>query len=82
MLVKEKIISLSQLQKNPSRALEGDIIRIVRSGKEIGIFFSKDEFEDLMEEQLSINPRFKRELSRLIKQSTKKKRMPLRKFLA
>lgn len=51
VLGKEKIISLSELQKNPSKALDGDIIRIVRNGKEIGIFMSKDEFGDFLEEQ-------------------------------
>lgn len=81
-LIKEKVVSLSQLQKNPSRALEGDIIRIVRSGKDIGIFFSKQEFEDLMEEYLPLKPQFKRELERLIKKSKKKTNVPLKRFLA
>ena len=46
---------LSELQKNPSKALDADIVRIVKNGKEVGIFMSKEEFEDLMEEHLSIN---------------------------
>ena len=51
-LLKEKIVSLSELQRNPSRALNADIVRIVRSGKELGIFMKRAEFEDLLEEQL------------------------------
>jgi len=59
ILAKEKIISLSELQKNPIRALDASIVRIVKNGKEIGVFFSKEEFEDFLEERLPYKIEFK-----------------------
>lgn len=77
VLGKEKIISLSEIQKNPAKALTGDIIRIVKNGKEIGIFMSKQEFEDFIEETLSYKAEFKKDLNAAIKQSKKAKPEPL-----
>jgi hypothetical protein len=77
-LIKEKIVSLSQLQRNPSRALSADIVRIVKSGHEIGIFFSKEEFEDLIEEQLSLKNSFQKELKKTLLKSKRGKLTPLR----
>ncbi len=62
ILYREKIVSLSQIQRNPSLALSGDIIRIVKNGKEIGIFFSKEEYDDLIEEHMEIKPEFKKKI--------------------
>lgn len=62
LLAKEKIVPLSDLQKNPSKALNSRIVRITKNGKEFGIFFSKEEFEDLMEEQMDLNPKFQKDL--------------------
>ncbi len=81
LLLKEKIISLSELQKNPSKALEGDIIRIVKNGKEIGIFMSKEEFEDIMEEYLPLNPAFEKDLKKSIAGTKRKNLTPLRDIL-
>lgn len=64
ILAKEKIVSLSELQRNPAKALAGSIVRIVKNGKEIGIFLSREEFEDLMEEQMEIKPELKKELEK------------------
>lgn len=77
LLGKEKIISLSEIQKNPGKALDGDIIRIVKNGKEIGIFMSKNEFEDFIEETLALKPSFKKELDATLKHSKKSKLLPL-----
>lgn len=71
ILGKEKIVSLSELQKNPGKALDGNIIRIVKNGKEIGIFFSIEEFEDFIEEQLPLKESFKKELDKAIKKKGK-----------
>lgn len=81
ILAREKIISLSELQKNPSKALTGDIIRIVKNGKEIGIFMSKEEFEDFMEETMSLKPAFTTELKKAVLNSKKTKLHPLEKLL-
>ena len=81
ILAKEKIISLSELQKNPSRALNADIVRIVKNGKEIGIFLSKEEFEDLVEEGLPLKKSFKKELNESIEKSKKEKLKPLKEIL-
>ncbi len=73
VLKKEKIVSLSELQKNPGKALEGDIIRIVKNGKEIGIFMSKEEYEDFVEESMPLKKDFKDELEKAVKESKSKK---------
>jgi len=62
ILSKEKIVSLSEIQKNPGKALQGDIIRIVKNGQEIGIYMSKEQFEDFVEEMLPLKKEFKEEL--------------------
>ena len=79
-LLKEKIVSLSELQRNPSRALNADIVRIVRSGKELFIFMKRAEFEDLLEEQLPLKTAFRSELDSAIKKSKSKKRMVKKKL--
>lgn len=71
ILGKEKIVTLSQLQKNPAKALNAEIVRIVKNGKEIGIFFTKDEFEDLIEENLPLHPDFKKKLDKSLKKVKK-----------
>lgn len=73
VLTREKIISISELQKNPGKALDADIVRIVKNGKEIGIFMSKEEFEDFVEENLSLKQEFKNELEGAVKESKSKK---------
>ena len=78
ILGKEKIISLSDMQKNPGKALDGDIVRIVKNGKEIGIFMSKAQFEDFIEETLSLKADFEKELKNAIKNSKQSKMTPLR----
>jgi PHD/YefM family antitoxin component YafN of YafNO toxin-antitoxin module len=81
-LIKEKIVSLSELQKNPFKALNAKIVRIVKNGKEIGIFMTKEEFEDFIEEQLPLKSSFKAELKKAIKESKKgKKLLPLKTIL-
>ena len=71
VLNKEKIVSMSQLQKNPAQALNADIVRIVKNGKEIGIFMSKEEFEDFIEEHLEIKPEVKKALNKAVQKSKK-----------
>ena len=73
ILGREKIVSLSEMQKNPGKALEGDIIRIVKNGKEIGIFMSKAQFEDFIEETLLLKPDFQKELTAALKRSREAK---------
>ncbi len=53
ILSKEKIVSLSEIQRNPGKALSGEIVRIVKNGKEIGIFFSKAQCGDIFHSQKS-----------------------------
>lgn len=81
ILSKEKIVSLSELQKNPSKALDGDIVRIVKNGKEIGIFMSKEEFEDFLEEHLEVKKSFKDALEKALRKSKKEKLRPVSEIL-
>ncbi len=78
VLLQEKIVSLSELQRNPSRALDAGIVRIVKSGKEMGIYFQKDQFEDLLEEHLELKSTFKKELTQLVAKSKKGRRHALK----
>jgi len=78
VLLREKIVSLSALQRNPSRALDAAIVRIVKSGKELGIFFQKDQFEDILEEHLELQPSFRKDLKRLVSKSRKSRRFSLK----
>ncbi len=73
VLSREKIVSLSEMQKNPAKALDGDIVRIVKNGKVIGIFMSKEQFEDFIEEIAALKPSFKAELDSVIKKGKKLK---------
>ena len=81
VLQKEKIISVSELQKNPIKALDAKIVRIVKNGKEIGIFMSKEEFEDFLEENLNFKNSFKKELDKSLKQAAKGSVVPLKEIL-
>ena len=81
ILSKEKIVSFSELQKNPAKALDANIVRIVKNGKEMGIFLSKAEFEDLVEESLALKPDFKKELYVVVKKSKKGKLTSLKSIL-
>lgn len=77
VLAREKIISLSELQKNPSKALDADIVRIAKNGKEIGIFMSKEEFEDFVEEQLPVKRDFQERFKESVRESKEGKAIPL-----
>lgn len=73
ILAKEKVVSLSALQKNPSKALDAPIVRIMKNGDEIGIFMSKEEFEDFLESQMDYRDDFVRELDEADRESRKEK---------
>jgi len=77
VLAKEKIVSISALQKNPSKALDAAIVRIVKNGEEIGIYMSKAEFEDFIEEHLPLKKNFVKELDSAVKSSKSRKRKSL-----
>ncbi len=49
LLAREGVASIRDIQKNPSKALQG-ITRVVRGSKTIGFFFSNEELEELMED--------------------------------
>lgn len=49
VLGRERIASIREIQRNPSRALRG-ITRVVRGSKTIGMFFSNEEIDDLLED--------------------------------
>lgn len=49
ILGRERIASIREIQRNPSRALCG-ITRVVRGSKTVGFFFDNDEIEDLLED--------------------------------
>lgn len=60
-LADERIASIREIQKNPSRMLQG-ITRVTRGSRTIGFFLSNDDFADLVESQeaLTSKPFLKR----------------------
>lgn len=81
VLSKERIVSLSELQKNPGKMLDAPIVRIVKNGKEIGIFMNKEEFEDFVEEHLPLKETFRDELETAVNHSKKGKVASLKSLL-
>ncbi len=77
VLSREKIVSLSELQRNPGKALDADIVRIMNHSTTVGIFMSLEEFEDFMEEQLPLKESFKKKLDKAIRNSKKEKLIPI-----
>lgn len=61
MLADERVASIREIQKNPSRMLRG-ITRVMRGSTTIGFFLSNDDFVDLVENQeaLASKPFLKR----------------------
>ena len=49
LLAREGVASIRDIQKNPSKALQG-ITRVVRGSNTIGFFFSNDEMIELLED--------------------------------
>lgn len=59
ILAQESVASIRDIQKNPSKALQG-ITRVVRGGKTVGFFFSNEELGDLLEDiEAFSSPAFK-----------------------
>ncbi|MFH0820250.1 MAG: hypothetical protein V1908_00600 [Candidatus Peregrinibacteria bacterium] len=50
VLAREKIVSLSELQRNPGKALDADIVRIMNHSTTLGIFIRMKAFKDLLKE--------------------------------
>lgn len=50
ILADERIASIRDIQKNPSRMLRG-ITRVTRGSKTVGFFLSNEDFADLVENQ-------------------------------
>ncbi len=49
-LADERIASIREIQKNPSRMLRG-ITRVTRGSKTVGFFLSNEDFAELVENQ-------------------------------
>ena len=58
ILGRERVASIREIQRNPSRALYG-ITRVVRGSKTVGFFFDNRELDDLLEDIEALSsPRF------------------------
>ena len=49
ILGRERVASIREIQRNPSRALCG-ITRVIRGSKTVGFFFDNEELDDLLED--------------------------------
>ena len=54
LLADERVASIREVQKNPSRTLRG-ITRVMRGSKTIGFFLANEEFDELMENQEALS---------------------------
>lgn len=54
VLAEERIASIRDIQKNPSRVLRG-VTRVTRGSKTIGFFLSSEDFADLVESQEALS---------------------------
>lgn len=77
LLTKENIVTIRDLQKNPSQALKG-ISRIIRNGKTVGFFFSQVDLEDLMADtEETVSPQFQKKIIAGKKQTARHQGMEL-----
>lgn len=81
ILNKLKVISVSDLQKNPSKGLDADIVLITKNGNKMGFYLSKEEFEDLLEETLPLKKDFVEELDNAVYTNDSTKNITLGEFL-
>lgn len=65
VLQKERVASIRDIQKNPSRVLTG-ITRVVRGSKTIGFFLSNEEFDEFIED---VEASRSKELKRRVKKA-------------
>lgn len=49
LLTQEKVASIRDIQKNPSKALQG-ITRVMRGTKTVGFYLSNEEMDNLLED--------------------------------
>lgn len=49
LLAKEHVVSIRDIQKNPSKVLQG-LTRVMRGPKTIGFFLSNEEMDNLLED--------------------------------
>ena len=63
-LVKERIASIREVQKNPSKALRG-VTRVMRGSHTVGFFFDNEELDNLLEDiEASASPHFQAHMRR------------------
>ncbi len=75
-LARERVASIRDVQKNPSRALLG-ITRVVRGSKTIGFFLSNEEWDGLLEDIEAMNsPAFRARIRSAKKQQKDGKTIP------
>lgn len=71
VLAQERVASIRDIQKNPSRALQG-ITRVMRGTKTVGFYLSNDEMDNLLED-------LEAAASRSLRERVKEARMGLKK---
>ncbi len=78
VLAQENVVSIRDIQRNPSRVLKG-ITRVVKNNRTMGFYLDKENYEDLLEEEAMLNnPRFMKELEESYKQAKAGKTISLK----
>ena len=70
LLAKERIASIREIQKSPSKSLFG-LTRVMRGSKTLGFFFSVQEFEELLEDLEAASSKSLRQRVRLARKGVK-----------
>lgn len=80
-LAQENVVSIRDIQKNPSKALKG-ITRVVKNNHTMGFYLDREAYDDLLEEEAMLNnPRIIREIKKARKEVQEGKTAPLEKVL-
>jgi len=80
-LVNERIASIREVQKNPSKALRG-VTRVMRGSKTVGFFFDNEEVDEILEDLEALSsPQFQRQVRQARKELAEGKGIPLEKIL-
>lgn len=81
ILAEENIVSIRDIQRNPSRALKG-VSRVIKNNRTIGFYFDKEAYENLLEEEAMLNnPRFLKKIAEARKEAREGKIVPFEEIL-
>lgn len=68
LLARERVVSIRELQKNPTKALQG-ITRVMKNGKSVGFFLDEEVFENFIEDiEALLSPNYQASIQQAMKE--------------